>query len=281
MLLQARAGGADRELPRLELDPGETRPLNHLIIPALDHDSWPEAQTGLDRLSDYIAIAKLNSLAEDDLSGSVDRLNRHYKLLAMVDRKVYDIDDTNRRRIRQQALAGGSILTVHAANTQAALKACVKGVDEAMGKNPSLQRPWLAGVTVLTSIGDDGFDRAGNPIETSKSIFGDERMKKVGQFIGFTADAGYEAVVCSAQEAELVKQNRNTEHLKTIVPAVRPEYSIGDDDEQRYTAVTPRIAIESGANFLVIGRPLIYAPRYGVAHHEAVQLITDDIALAA
>ncbi len=242
------------------------------IIGAFDQDSWAEARAGMAEYGSYIGLGKTNSLCDElGVPATVKELAK-FNLLSMIDLKVYDIDDTNRRRTRVATSAGASMVTLHASNSTKALKDAVKGVEEAMALDSTLAKPWLLGVTVLTSIRDDGE-------ETCESIFGGDRMTKVRQFAHKAADAGFDGVVCSPQEAEMVRDDKYTEHMKLVLPAIRPVYAVKPDEQA--TATTPKIAIEAGGDFLVVGRPLIKSYDYHLTGIEAAQIIAQEIAEAA
>lgn len=246
------------------------------IIQAQDQDTWRQAAKALRVVGPHIGLAKYNSLALAHGPKQTVRDTRKMGSATMLDLKVHDIDDTVRRSVRELTAMGGSIITVHASNTAKALKEAVAGVDQALVNDPTLTRPWLAGVTVLTSIRDPKPGEL-DVVDTCESIYGANRATKVREFAHRIADAGFEAVVCSPQEAEMVKSDPATAHMKAIIPAIRPEYALTTPDEQA-TATTPRIAIEAGADMLVIGRPLINAHLYGLTGPEAAAIISGQIA---
>ena len=113
-----------------------------------------------------------------------------------------------------------------------------------MIKTASVAAPGkIAVVTILTSLTSD----------LCRTIYGDVPARKVNTFgyYGAALDASY--MVCSGQELDLVRSLR----IKKIVPGIRPVwYSTGDDQKR---VVTPAMAIEKGADLLVIGRPIVKA----------------------
>lgn len=253
----------------------QTPEAHERIIAALDYDYWAEAYNSLVEYADITGFAKVNSIADRMGLDEVVHSIRAAGALTMIDYKFHDIDDTMRRRTREATLAGGALITIHASNTTKAMAEAMKGVDLALEENPELMRPWILGVTVLTSISDKETDKAGNPVETCESIYGADRMTKVRQFAHKAADAGLQGIVCSPQECEMVKNDPYTSHLKTVIPAIRPKYATTPDEQ--VTAVTPSVAIRSGADFLVIGRPLTQAQGYGMTGREAAQTIAAEI----
>ena len=250
---------------------------HHRVVAALDQETWNEAVEAFRCIGDYVGLAKVNSVADRIGLDRAVRTIYGMGALTMVDYKYHDIDDTMRRRTREATLARGRIITIHASNTTKAMKMAVTGMEQALAEEPTLYRPWLLGVTVLTSISDKERDSSGQPLETCTSIYGADRMTKVRQFAHKAADAGLDGIVCSPQEAEMVKSDPYTEHLKVALAAIRPLFAAKTRDEQ-VTATTPRIAIETGADLLIIGRPLVNAAAYGLTGPEAAQTIAQEIA---
>lgn len=241
---------------------------SHRIIPAQDQDSWSEAQSRLTEYGSDIVIAKVGSLADNGGSDAAVGRQAHLGKLTMLDWKFNDIDDTMRRRTRNAALAGASIITVHASLPETALIKAVEGIDEALISRHDLERPWLVGVTVLTSIEE----------MECVSIFGDNRAAKVRQFSHLAAGVGLDGVVCSVFEAEDVKRNSATQNLKVIAGAIRPSYAIEADEQA--TVANPTQAIQAGVDLLVVGRPLIRAEQYGLTTRQALDHIADEIKAA-
>ena len=108
------------------------------------------------------------------------------------------------------------------------------------------ERPWLIGVTVLTSMGADDLAEIGMT-GTPEDV--------VKRLASLTQSAGLDGVVCSAQEAAILKETCGSS-FKLITPGVRPAGSAQDDQTR---VMTPEKAIESGADYLVIGRPITQA----------------------
>ncbi|MBI1862019.1 MAG: orotidine-5'-phosphate decarboxylase [Deltaproteobacteria bacterium] len=116
-------------------------------------------------------------------------------------------------------------------------------------------------VTVLTSI---------DSAECS-SLFGGGSLEKVGQWARMAEEAGADGVVCSPQELDLL--SREGLQLTKVTPGVRPQWASMEDQKR---AMTPKEAIEHGADYLVIGRPITNPP-FGMEPVEAAQKILDEI----
>lgn len=157
-----------------------------------------------------------------------------------LDLKFNDIPNTVARACRVAAELDVWMLTVHTLGGVDMLRQAVAGLAD----HP--RRPLLVGVTVLTS--QDGPDLA-------KLGFGGDVAAQVERLAGLGRDAGLDGVVCSAHEAARIRDRYGSDLLR-ITPGVRPQGS-GSDDQRRPT--TPRAALDSGADYLVIGRPITRA----------------------
>jgi len=237
-----------------------------LVVVAQDHDTWTEAEEGLHDYGSLLAVVKVNSLAIR--FGAEDAVRRHslHGLLTMHDAKYHDTDKTMRRSTREATLSGASIITVHASAGEEGLDAAISGVQDALKIRPDLPKPWLVGVTVLTS-----FDET-----VCESVFGEGRQTKVDEFVSWLSTRDIDGVVCSAHESARVKSKRNNSHLRVLTAAVRPEHDIEPDEQAN--AVTPRIAREEGADLYIVGRGIIRAKRFGLTGKEALIRVGEEIA---
>ena len=172
--------------------------------------------------------------------GGIDlaaRLNAAGKK-TFLDFKFHDIGATVERGVKSVRNLGGDFLTVHAEPD------VLKGAVAGRGDDPRLK---ILGVTVLTSLDQAALTRFG--ITTP---LGDLVLKRAE----FAAEAGADGVVASAREAAAIKA-RFGDALLIVTPGVRPAGASADDQKR---IVTPANAIHAGADFLVVGRPIINAP---------------------
>ncbi|NNE64850.1 MAG: orotidine-5'-phosphate decarboxylase, partial [Gammaproteobacteria bacterium] len=102
-------------------------------------------------------------------------------------------------------------------------------------------------VSVLTSMSDSGLKEIG--VDCSV-------VEQVNRLTHLAVSAGLDGMVCSAQEAVTLRQNFG-ETLLLVTPGIRPE-GAQEDDQQRI--MTPRRAMDAGASYLVIGRPITQHP---------------------
>jgi orotidine-5'-phosphate decarboxylase len=157
-----------------------------------------------------------------------------------LDLKFHDIPNTVAQACKVCAQLGVWMINVHALGGRAMLAAAREAIDSAGIK------PKLIAVTVLTSMTQPDLREVG--IDGSPL---DEVMK----LAGLAADCGLDGVVCSAQEASAIRDKLGNDFLR-VTPGIRlPEDAAGDQKR----VVTPQIAIESGASYLVVGRPVTRA----------------------
>lgn len=123
-----------------------------------------------------------------------------------------------------------------------------------------MPRPLVLAVTVLTSMDDD--DLAGAGVNRSVS----DQVRALAEL---AQNSGMDGVVCSAHEAAVLRADRGAA-FKLLCPGVRPHGSAPDDQKR---IMTPAEALEAGADYLVIGRPI-------TAHQDpegAAQSIINDL----
>ncbi len=153
-----------------------------------------------------------------------------------LDLKFHDIPNTTAMAVKVAASMGVWMVDIHCVGGMAMMQACRNVLDQANSQT------LLIGVTVLTSLGIDDLKQ----LSITKSP--EQQVLSLAQL---AAEAGLDGLVSSAQEAKSLKLN--FPDLKLVTPGIRPEGS-SKDDQQRI--VTPVQAIEDGADYLVIGRPI-------------------------
>ncbi|MCR9219512.1 MAG: orotidine-5'-phosphate decarboxylase [Alphaproteobacteria bacterium] len=162
-----------------------------------------------------------------------------------LDLKFHDIPNTVAGAVRSVMDLGPTILNVHASGGAAMMKAAREAADfqaDALG----VVRPMLIAVTVLTSLDDDDLAAVGQQGPAEDQVV---RLARL------TQDCGLDGVVCSAREIAAIRAACGPD-FKLIVPGIRPAGSAMGDQKR---AVTPRQALDAGADFLVIGRPIAAA----------------------
>jgi orotidine-5'-phosphate decarboxylase len=158
-----------------------------------------------------------------------------------LDLKFHDIPNTVVRAVKAAASLGVWMVNVHASGGPEMMKAAIQALKET-GED----RPLLTAVTVLTSMDQSQLD----------SVVGNRQINEQVKRLALLAqECGLDGVVCSAQEAIELRQLVNDDFL-LVTPGIRP---LGSSLGDQVRVATPANAIESGVNYLVIGRPITQA----------------------
>ncbi|WP_105104345.1 orotidine-5'-phosphate decarboxylase [Microbulbifer pacificus] len=172
-----------------------------------------------------------------------------------LDLKFHDIPNTVAAAVRAAANLGVWMVNVHASGGERMMCAAVDALAPLGNK-----RPLLIGVTVLTSTAEEELE----PVGVNRPL-----KQQVLTLAQLAKNSGLDGVVCSAQEAESLKQLCG-DAFSLVTPGIRPAGSAADDQRR---IVTPVDALKNGADYLVIGRPIT-----GAANPAAALLaIVDDI----
>lgn len=172
-----------------------------------------------------------------------------------LDLKFHDIPHTVAQACKAAANLGVWMVNVHALGGRAMMNAAREALESAP------HRPKLIAVTVLTSMGRSDLADLG---------ISEEPQELVRRLAGLTRDCHLDGVVCSAQEAAMLRRELGPEFC-LVTPGIRPA-SAGKDDQTRI--MTPAEALRAGSNYLVIGRPITQAGD----PLQALQAIQQDIA---
>jgi orotidine-5'-phosphate decarboxylase len=157
-----------------------------------------------------------------------------------LDLKFHDIPNTVAKACEAARKLGVWMINVHASGGRAMMEAARNAVEKSA--NP----PLLIAVTVLTSMDQSALHEVG--------VAGD-LQDQVLRLASLTRDCGLDGVVCSAQEAPLLREKLGQDFC-LVTPGIRPA-SASKDDQSRI--VTPAEALRQGASYLVIGRPITQA----------------------
>lgn len=216
------------------MQPAKIAPRDRLIV-ALDLSSVEAAEAMIGRLGDAVTFYKIGyQLAYAGGLPLVQKLAGSGKKV-FLDLKMHDIGNTVARGVESVAKLGATFLTVHA------YPQTMKAAVEARG--PNLK---ILAVTVLTSYDDGDLHAAGYRLNVSDLV---EARAQQAQVLGV------DGIVCSPEEAaHLHKIVGHQMHL--VTPGIRPAGSATGDQKR---IMTPGRAIAAGADYLVVGRPILEA----------------------
>jgi orotidine-5'-phosphate decarboxylase len=210
------------------------------IIVALD---YPEAQAALglvSRLDPALCRLKVGKeLFTAAGPGIVEQLmKRGFEVF--LDLKYHDIPNTTAQACKAAAGLGVWMVNVHALGGRRMMEAASDALAHAA------HPPKLIAVTVLTSMAQE--DLAGIGIMATPA-------EMVLRLAALAQDSGLDGVVCSAQEAVLLRQQCGSDFC-LVTPGIRPADAAADDQSR---IMTPRAALQNGSSYLVIGRPVTKA----------------------
>ncbi len=210
------------------------------IIVALD---YPQAASALElarRLQPAMCRLKVGkelfTAAGPQLIEQLQRLGFE----VFLDLKFHDIPNTTAQACKSAAALGVWMVNVHALGGRRMLEAAREALAH------TAQRPQLIAVTILTSMAQDDLREIG--IESAPA-------QMVSRLARLTQECGLDGVVCSAQEAALLRAQCGAE-FRLVTPGIRPAQAAADDQSR---IMTPRAALQAGSSYLVIGRPITQA----------------------
>ncbi len=273
------------------------------IIVALDVPNVQTAQKAVETLSGSVGGFKVGyelfyGMAVDAIQsvkdGMLDKqrvrqIAAFQNLLSgqsFIDLKFLDIPETVRKAVRQIMRLKPKFINLHAPGGKPMMQAARQARDAYLGEHPwpDGHKPKLLAVTVLTSLTYDDLAEAGLAEEVEEFfILSPEqglldgktfRMQKIVVQLALNAqECGLDGVVASAQEARAIREACGKDFL-IVTPGIRPAYAaVGD--QKRVT--TPAEALQMGADYLVIGRPILDPPVEIGTPVQAAQCIVAEI----
>lgn len=219
---------------------GGTGPASPRIVVALDFPDRDRALRFVDSVSPRLCRLKVGfELFVAEGPGLVSALvARGFDVF--LDLKFHDIPNTVAGAVRVAADLGVWMINVHAWGGRRMMEAA----REALPAGP--QRPHLIAVTVLTSLAREDLLEIG---------VAEAPQAQVRRLAALARDCGLDGVVCSAQEAAVLRRALGDGFL-LVTPGIRPA-GAGRGDQRR--VMTPREAVAAGADYLVVGRPVTAA----------------------
>ncbi len=206
------------------------RPERPLVV-ALDLSDLDRAETLARALAPHVGMLKVGlELCWAEGPEAVRRISRHAPVF--VDAKLHDIPNTVERAAANIAGLGVAMLNVHALGGDAMMRAAVEGSARGAARS-GLAMPMVTAVTVLSSM-------AGEGLATPSSLAFEAR------------EAGLDGVVVSGEDVSEVREVCG-DAFCLVVPGIRPHGSNGDDQVR---VLTPSAALDAGADYLVVGRPI-------------------------
>jgi orotidine-5'-phosphate decarboxylase len=243
----------------------DAHPRSSLIV-ALDFDSLTTAAKFAKQVADLVGMFKIGSQLFTSAGPDAVRQIADLGTGIFLDLKFHDIPNTVAGAVlASAAMPGVQLVNVHALGGTTMLRAAAQAVSA--GVPMGADRTRLLAVTILTSMDKKTVREVG--------ISGAPKTRAV-KLAKLAQEAGVDGVVASVQEAKAIRKACGQEFL-IVTPGVRPkDKRVGTKTDDQVRTATPREAIKAGADFIVVGRPILAAgdPR------AAAQEIVDEIAAA-
>ncbi len=212
------------------------------IIVALDYPDAKSALKLVDHLNPESCRVKVGKELFTSSGPDLIRLLTNKGFDVFLDLKFHDIPNTVAKACQAAAELGVWMVNVHAMGGQRMLEAARKAVDNCT------HRPLLIAVTILTSMDEQDIQEIGLKGSVSENV---------ARLAAIANKAGLDGVVCSANEATMLKSTFGP-NFHLVTPGIRPE---GGQSQDQKRVMTPSEAIRNGSDFLVIGRAITNAER--------------------
>jgi orotidine-5'-phosphate decarboxylase len=206
------------------------------VVTVLDVSSREEALRLANDLADVSGMFKVGSQLFMAEGPAIVRDLVGIGAKVFLDLKFHDIPNTVSRAVLEAAALGVSMMTIHASGGRAMMESVAKAL-----KQFGSAEPLVVAVTVLTSLETAGLKETG----VDRSVEDQVRLLAL-----LTQDCGMSGVVCSPQEIQMLRKAVQRD-FKLVTPGIRmPDQPIHDQNR----VATPREAIDSGADYIVVGR---------------------------
>ena len=202
-----------------------------MIIVAIDEIDFKKASDILDKLNSNQCMLKIGSVAFNSIGPDIIFYAAEKGFDIFLDLKLHDIPNTVKKSIEGLISYPIKMLTIHTSGGREMITAAMEAVEGTDIK--------IFGVTALTSLSDDD----------TNEIFKRTTAEQVSVMLDLAESSGIDGVVCSPHELELVSQRQS---LLSITPGIR----ISDSNDDQKRVMSPKKAIDLGADYLVIGRPI-------------------------
>ncbi|KJR42043.1 orotidine 5'-phosphate decarboxylase [Candidatus Magnetoovum chiemensis] len=231
---------------------------------ALDVDTLDDAERFADMLKECVGVFKIGKQLFTKEGPKVVNIIKDKGADVFLDLKYHDIPNTTANASREAVKLGVSMFNVHASGGSEMMRAAVEAAKEEAYKR-NMPTPIILAVTVLTSIN--------NEILSKELLINHDVNELVAHYAKLAKQSNLSGVVASPKEITSIRQACGEDFI-ILTPGIRPAWNLTADDQKRIT--TPKDAIALGADYIVIGRPILNAP----SPKEACEKILEEIAQA-
>jgi orotidine-5'-phosphate decarboxylase len=230
------------------------------IIVALDVDSASEAESIVRELNGSVGAFKIGLQLFTAAGPAFVRKLVESGTKIFLDLKFHDIPNTVAKASAEAARLGVWMFNVHASGGSEMMRKTIGEVSEVCARE-NLERPKIIAVTVLTSSDRETLAETGVTAETEEQVL---------RLAGLTSKCGLDGVVASPLEIESIRRNVQMLGFLIVTPGIRPVFATNDDQKR---VMSPGGAVRTGADYLVIGRPVTAASDRA----KAIEAIVDEI----
>ena len=218
------------------------RNISQKIICALDTSNFLVAQKITRKLRNHLGGIKVGK--EFFTAHGPDGIKKISKegLPIFLDLKFHDIPNTVAKAISNIVRLKPSMTTIHATGGAEMIKAAVKA-NKIIAKKNNIKRPYILAVTVLTSLDKSDMVSLGSEKNIQTLTL---RLAKLAK------RNGADGIICSPKELKILRFKLG-KNFKIVVPGIRPNRKKNDDQKR---TMTPKQALDLGADYVVIGRPI-------------------------
>lgn len=220
--------------------------MNEKLIVALDVKSKAEALEIVNELAEFGVTFKIGLQLFTAAGSDFVRELVKQGVRIFLDLKFHDIPNTVSNAAAEAARLGIWMFNVHALGGGEMLQQTSDKVRE-ICEREGLSKPKIIAVTVLTSSNAETLQQIG---------VNNSPLEQVLKLARLTKQCNLDGVVASPLEAEQIRETCGDDFL-IVTPGVRPKFAVSEDDQKRI--LTPAEAIKAGANYLVVGRPVLQA----------------------
>ena len=235
------------------------------IIVALDVDSVDKAMALVKQLAPYVGCFKIGPVLLKPLlhKGKYEEfleMAQKIEMKLFIDEKLCHSPEVIKDTVVYYNFPPIKMFTIHASCSRDSLKAATKQKGVTIPTNMKILVS-----TVLTSMDRD----------ECKHIYWRRPEEKVVEFAFDALETGCDGIICSSRELKSLAKHKELDKLERYIPGIRPKWWQKPTDQKRID--TPRGAIKAGADYLIIGRPILNPPPKIRSPIEAIKRIIEEI----
>ena len=240
-------------MTEVSLTQGNSAKTENKIIVALDVPTADEAREIISEIKTQVGAFKIGLQLFTSAGASFVREVCAAGNRVFLDLKFHDIPNTVAKASIEAARLGVWMFNLHALGGGEMMRRTISEVAETCERE-NIERPKIIAVTVLTSSVEETLRETGIAEKPESQVL---RLAKL------TGECGLDGVVASPLETKTIRENIGQKDFLIVTPGVRPEFAsqnaIGGTNDDQKRVKTPKNAVADGADYLVIGRPVLQA----------------------